>query len=298
MVSLEIGDPAPLGLLAFAMTTACLMYVDMGWAEPEFKELVWGYAFWYGGVAQLIVGVLELLKGNTFGGTAFSTYGCFWLGWAAMWHEYKEGHFGGAHSFEHGEVLWLCSFGVVTFGFWILTLRKNACLMAVFGLLALTFFLLAGGVFNKGVKTVAGYFGFATALAATYTAFAELFAREWGTHVLPGLQPFRGKNCVTSAVMDKRITYDKKSNTLVMDFKDLKVCTQEDVSTIEAAIREKALGAGQKVDAVVNYHGFDITSDLMQAYQSMVKGVQREHYQSVRRWHIDMFEESAQSFEV
>ena len=63
---MAIGNPAPLGLLAFGMTTMLLMYVDMGWVEDEFQEMVIGYAFFYGGLCQLLVGIFELFRGSTF----------------------------------------------------------------------------------------------------------------------------------------------------------------------------------------------------------------------------------------
>ena len=79
---MPIGNPAPLGLLAFGMTTMLLMYVDMGLVESEFEEMVIGYAFFYGGVCQLLVGIFELFKGATLPFAVFGSYGAFWLGWA------------------------------------------------------------------------------------------------------------------------------------------------------------------------------------------------------------------------
>jgi len=288
-----MGDPAPLGLLAFATTTALLMYVDMEWVEPEFKEMVWGYAVWYGGIAQLIVGILELLKGNTFGGTAFSSYGCFWLGWASMWIQYREATFEGASAWLHGETLWFATWGVITFGFWIITLKKNLCLITVFGLLDITFWLLVFGVFNEDIKRIAGYAGFATALAAAYTAFAELFAHEWGTHPF-GLAPMvkKGHSLGVKGALDKRVSYDGKSNTLMIDLRDLVVVCPEDVAAINAAIREKASMPGNKVNAVVNYHGFHIAPDMTELYRKMVMALHREFYASVTRLHADIFAES------
>jgi len=294
-MKLEVANPAPLGLLAFATTTSLLMYVDMEWVEPEFKELVWGYAVWYGGMAQLIVGLFEIIKGNTFGATAFSTYGCFWLGWATMWHAYKtEESFVGASAWLHGETLWFATFGVITFVFWIITLKKNLCLVVVFGLLAATFFLLVFGVFNEDIKRIAGYVGFATAISAAYTAFAELFAHEWGLQ-MPGLQPmFQSTKTLTKELLEKRLQYDKRSNTLLMDLRDISVSSIEDVETIRVGIKEKATAAERKVNAVVNYHGFTITPDLQDVYRVMVLGLQKDYYQTVTRLSTDIFAEKAE----
>jgi len=190
----QLGNPAPLGLLGFGMTTCFLMFVDMGWSEPEFKEMVFGYAIWYGGACQLLVGVLEVFKNNAFGATAFGSYGAFWLGWSWMYMMAKSQNPDGSPIFSgdfvHGEVAWFIFFGLLTCCFLFVALRKNACLITVFGLLALTYFLLAIGVAaGGGWKKLAGYVGFATALSAIYTALAEIANDEWKRAVLPGLHP-------------------------------------------------------------------------------------------------------------
>ncbi|GIL45123.1 hypothetical protein Vafri_2045 [Volvox africanus] len=75
------GDPGPFGLLCFGMTTCMLMFIYTGWAESNFLPTVMCYAMFYGGFGQFVAGVLELIGGNTFGGTAFCSYGAFWMGW-------------------------------------------------------------------------------------------------------------------------------------------------------------------------------------------------------------------------
>lgn len=287
---MEIANPAPLGLLCFGLTTAMLMYIDMGWAEAESKALVYGYATWYGGVGQLLVGMLEIIKGNTFGATAFSSYGCFWLGWSLFYVKFQEGALPSPHAFRTGEMLWLSTFGVLTTCFWVITLRKNLCLATVFGLLALTFFLLAGGVHSEAVKRAGGYVGFATALSAAYTAFAELFAHEWGYHVLPGLRPLCATDRkITKKGVEDRITYEQRSNTLLVDFHNLEVCAPEDISIMQSALCSKAAAVGKRMDVIVNYHGFLIANPLMGDYIKMVQDVQRRYYGSVRRFHTDVF---------
>ncbi|EOD22607.1 hypothetical protein EMIHUDRAFT_116652 [Emiliania huxleyi CCMP1516] len=160
----SLGNPAPLGLLAFGTTTNLLMYVEMGWCEVSFEEQIFGVAFFYGGLAQLIVGIMELFKGNSFAFAAFGTYGAYWMA------------------------------KVVTTGFWICTLHKNPCLVIVFGLLAVTFYLLALASAGVIAASTAGVFGFITGLSAwrAYTAFAELINEEYGGHILPGLKPLCG----------------------------------------------------------------------------------------------------------
>jgi hypothetical protein len=59
---MQLGNPAPMGLLAFGMTTAMLMFVEMGWAEVDFEVIVCGYAIFYGGVGQMLVGEFSFWK--------------------------------------------------------------------------------------------------------------------------------------------------------------------------------------------------------------------------------------------
>src|SRR5918911_1513741 len=79
----SIADPGPLGLAAFALTTFVLSAVNAGWISKGTEPIVFGLALTYGGVAQLLAGMWEFKKGNTFGATAFSSYGAFWISfWA------------------------------------------------------------------------------------------------------------------------------------------------------------------------------------------------------------------------
>lgn len=196
--SQAIGNPAPLGLLAFGMTTFFLMSIDTLWSGKLFLGAVMGYAYAYGGFAQMVAGVLELLKGNSFAGTAFFSYGSFWISWAfinTMDKLHVAEGFGPAEGaaltgLKIGKCLMLATWGFFTLGFFIPTLRKNTCLNVVFGSLTLTFWLLAGGVFNTPCNTAAGYIGAFCGLSAIYTAFAEI----WQEHLqirMPGLAPVR-----------------------------------------------------------------------------------------------------------
>jgi hypothetical protein len=193
-----IGNPAPLGLLCFGMTTVMLMFIDTKWAEEAVIASVISYAVFYGGFGQMVAGVFELIKGNTFAGTAFFSYGAFWMAFfvvkyitatsKALAAPGAAAAFGG--SFAVGQTLIHCLWGVFTFGFFIPTLRKNGCLMTVFGTLFVTFFLLAGGVWSKQCSQAAGYVGFVCGASAIYTAFAEIYHESLGI-MLPGLRPVR-----------------------------------------------------------------------------------------------------------
>ncbi|GBF89196.1 hypothetical protein Rsub_01913 [Raphidocelis subcapitata] len=191
--SQAIGNPAPLGLLAFGMTTFFLMSVDALWSGKVFVGAVMGYAYAYGGFAQMVAGVLELLKGNTFAGTAFFSYGSFWIAWAfinTMTRLHGPVGFTPDNGFKVGQCIMLATWGCFTFGFFVPTLRKNACLMVVFGSLSVTFWLLAAGVWNTVVNHAAGYVGAFCGLSAIYTAFAEIYDESLGIR-FPGLAPVR-----------------------------------------------------------------------------------------------------------
>jgi hypothetical protein len=194
-----LANPAPLGLLCFGMTTVMLMFIETKWAEEAVIASVISYAVFYGGFGQMVAGVFELIKGNTFAGTAFFSYGAFWMAFfvlkyitaaskAAALASNAAPAFGA--SYAVGQTLVNCLWGVFTFGFFIPTLRKNGCLMTIFGTLFITFFLLAGGVWNKACGQAAGYVGFVCGCSAIYTAFAEIYHESLGI-MLPGLRPVR-----------------------------------------------------------------------------------------------------------
>ncbi|GIL76403.1 hypothetical protein Vretifemale_5998, partial [Volvox reticuliferus] len=182
------GDPGPFGLLCFGMTTCMLMFITTKWAENNFLSTVMCYAMFYGGFGQFVAGVLELIKGNTFGGTAFSSYGAFWMGWFLLKFISKQysSTFGGAA--ETGMTLWCGLWAFLTAGFFVVTMRKNGCLMTIFSSLVITFILLAGGEWNDKCHQAAGYVGFFCGSSAIYAAFAFLYKIELGI-VLPGARP-------------------------------------------------------------------------------------------------------------
>src|SRR5690348_16440498 len=69
----HLADPAPLGLGAFAMTTFVLSVINAGWVPASVVPVVFPLALAYGGGAQLLAGMWEFAKGNTFGATAFTS---------------------------------------------------------------------------------------------------------------------------------------------------------------------------------------------------------------------------------
>ncbi|GFR45947.1 hypothetical protein Agub_g7413 [Astrephomene gubernaculifera] len=181
------GDPGPFGLLCFGMTTCMLMFITTRWSEKTFLPTVFCYALFYGGFGQFVAGVLELIKGNTFGGTAFASYGAFWMGWFLLEYLMKSdpAHYPTAQT---GKTLWCSLWAFLTFGFFIVTLRKNGCLITVFSTLVITFALLAGGLWSGNTDHAAGYWGLFCGASAIYSAFAFLYKIELGV-VLPGVRP-------------------------------------------------------------------------------------------------------------
>ena len=180
-----IADPAPLGLAAFALTTFVLSTFNAGLVDAKGEPIVLGLALAYGGVAQLLAGMWEFSKRNTFGATAFSSYGAFWISfWAyvAFFAEkVPEANRGSAVG------LYLIAWGIFTTYMWVASFRTTAAVSLVFLLLAITFFVLgigdAGG--NDTISKLGGWLGLATAVAAWYASFAGVTNFTFGRELLP-----------------------------------------------------------------------------------------------------------------
>ncbi len=183
-----IANPAPLGLSAFALTTFVLSSANAGFLFSKGAAsgaIVIGLAIFYGGLTQLIAGIQEFRAGNTFGATAFCSYGGFWLalGFTLM------PLFGGKNLVEligtdaaTGVGVFLLGWTIFTALMFLGTLRLNGALVAVFGLLTLTFLALTVGWLGGGPASsatwiqIGGWLGIITALAAWYTALAGVLA--------------------------------------------------------------------------------------------------------------------------
>lgn len=274
-----------------------LMYVDMGWAETEFEEMVVGYAAFYGGLCQLLVGIFELFKGSTFPFAVFGSYGAFWLGWALVVIQNHQSTSEFTADYSNGKTLWFIQWGVLTFCFWIIALRKNICLITVLGLLWITFFLLAAASSSgdKAVKKVAGYCGFLTGIAAWYTAMAEIANEEYGRHVLPGLRPILQpeREEISPENIRKRASYDHKTNTLFVQFRGLQVKTLKDISSIQSslldAFKATTNAPNGKVHVVVDYEDFLLAEDVFASDWAMVAELERDYYLSAKRFHVTSF---------
>jgi succinate-acetate transporter protein len=182
----HIADPAPLGLAAFALTTFLLSFVNAGLLPASVEPVVFGLALAYGGLAQFAAGMWEFTKGNTFGATAFTSYGAFWLSfWWLTAHlaDYKIP----AADVGKGVGLYLIAWAIFTAYMTVAATRVSGAVLAVFALLTLTFLLLGIGDMAdaSSITKIGGFAGILTALAAWYASFAGVTAFAYQKPLLP-----------------------------------------------------------------------------------------------------------------
>jgi succinate-acetate transporter protein len=177
------ANPAPLGLFGFGMTTVLLNIHNAGFYEMNSMILAMG--IFYGGLAQVVAGVLESKKNNTFGMTAFVSYGFFWLTLVALIFMSKWGWI--AATSKSALATYLLLWGIFTLLLFIGTLRLSRALQFVFATLTLLFFLLAIGNYteNESIIKVAGFEGIVCGGSAIYTGIANLLNEVYGRKVLP-----------------------------------------------------------------------------------------------------------------
>ena len=182
-----LANPAPLGLMGFGMTTVLLNIHNAGFF-PDVGSMILAMGIFFGGIAQIIAGILEYKKGNTFGMTAFVSYGSFWLTFVAMLTLPKLGL---ASAPPAGFVgCYLLMWGLFTALMFVGTLKSNKILQFVFASLALLFFLLAAKHWLPEqaahiVGIIAGYEGIICGASAIYLAMAEVINEAHGSTILP-----------------------------------------------------------------------------------------------------------------
>ena len=193
MAEIKIANPGPLGLCGFALTTFVLSLVNTGVLTlvPDITVVI-GLAVFYGGLAQLLAGMWEFRSGNTFGATAFSSYGAFWLSFAALLIPAFGINFGSKTGPTGTAVGWyLIGWAIFTGIMTLASFRTNLATAVVFVLLFLAFVLLGIGFLQgvaagTGITAAGGWVGIATAIAAWYTALAGVLAGvNGGKNVLP-----------------------------------------------------------------------------------------------------------------
>jgi succinate-acetate transporter protein len=186
---IKLANPAPLGLLGFGITTALLNLVNANAFPLDSVILAMGIA--YGGIAQIIVGIMEFKKGNTFGTVAFLSYGLFWWSLVMLLVLPKFTGFNGPSSSSLAAyfIMW----GIFTFGMFFGTLKTNRALQFVFGSLTILFFMLAiRELANDPVlvgsirfNTITGIEGIICGLSAVYLGIAEVLNETHHKTVLP-----------------------------------------------------------------------------------------------------------------
>jgi len=187
----KIANPAPLGLAAFGVTTVVLSSINAGLLPPEATAAVVPLAFAFGGLAQLITGVLEFANGNTFGTVAFTAYGAFWLWFSTLVWTIGAGWL--KPPSPAGIATTLLMWGVFTSFLWVCTFKAPKGIFATFLFLSATFFMLAAGDFGWAPgKKLGGILGLVTGSIALYVSFAEILNTTFDREVLPLGTPIIG----------------------------------------------------------------------------------------------------------
>src|ERR1700759_2386148 len=196
-----LADPAPLGLASFATTTFILSMINaglVGGGTATAAGIVAPMAFAVGGIAQFAAGLWEFRNGNTFGATAFCSFGMFWLSFYLLLHVTA----GGLAKTEADSAigLYLWAWGIFTAYMTIASLRTTGAVFAVFLLLTITFILLGIGnsalagtrPLTNGPIKLGGWVGLVTAVVAWYASMAGVVNDTWGRTVLPVFPLSRG----------------------------------------------------------------------------------------------------------
>jgi len=183
----QVADPAPLGLGAFAFTTFMLSLSNANVIKAG-AAIAFPAALWFGGIAQILAGMWEFRNNrNTFGATAFTSYGAFWL--TLYWLETNSAKLlTGAPSDQRVAIgAYLLGWTIFTFYMWIATFRLNGALIAIFTALLATFALLAIGEFvdSSGIHKLGGWVGIITAILAWYLAAAIVINHTFKRTVVP-----------------------------------------------------------------------------------------------------------------
>lgn len=181
-----LANPAPLGLIGFGLTTVLLSLINAGVLPKGGEPVVLPLAFAFGGLVQMLAGCMEFRTGNTFGTTAFLSYGAFWWWFAFL---ILLGSHGVLDLSQAGSsiAVTLLLWGVFTLYMWIATFRLAKALWWVFLTLWVTFFLLGLGslLAKPGLSHAGGWLGVICGALAMYTSFALVTNSTFGKSVLP-----------------------------------------------------------------------------------------------------------------
>jgi succinate-acetate transporter protein len=182
----RIADPAPLGLGAFALTTFVLSVFNAGMLSEELEVVVLPLALFYGGIAQMLAGMWEFKKGNTFGATAFSSFGAFWLAYAAYAKFVLPGIKDRPDAYQ-ATGLFLLAWSIFAAMLFFAAIRISGALTLVFATATAAFVLLTIGKFaqSDSITHLGGIMGLVSAGCAWYAAWAGVMNDTWKRTVLP-----------------------------------------------------------------------------------------------------------------
>lgn len=181
--TIKLANPAPLGLMGFGMTTVLLNIHNAGFFPLDSMILAMG--LFVGGMGQVVAGILEFKKGNTFGLTAFTSYGFFWISLVALLFFPKLGL---SEPTEPAFMAWyFIMYGIFTGFMFIATLRGSRVSQFIFASLTTLFFLLAARDLtgSHAIGVFAGYVGIVCGLSAIYDAMAQVINEQYGEEILP-----------------------------------------------------------------------------------------------------------------
>ncbi len=178
-------NPAPLGLMGFGITTILLNLMNIGLLNSDAMGIILPMGLFYGGVAQIIAGLFEAKQGNTFGATAFTSYGLFWFSFVAINMLPKMGLSDPVSSTATG--LYLTLWGIFTALMSLATLKANKALQTVFISLTTLLFILAIGDLTgiEVITRIGGYVGIFCGSSAVYLAIAKILNETYERVILP-----------------------------------------------------------------------------------------------------------------
>ncbi len=183
--SQEWGNSAPLALMAFAVTTFMLSMVNANAVKAGVLPVVFGVALMFGGIAQLIAGLIQLRVGKTFNGVLFSGFGAFWMSLFAyaLWFAKA------VPAAQEGQALGLLLYGFAIFAaiMLLVSFRTNVVVVVALVLLTAALFLLGAGQYGAHTTLIhwGGYLGITVAALAFYLAASELCEAVYDRTLLP-----------------------------------------------------------------------------------------------------------------
>lgn len=184
---INVADPGPLGLAGFAATTFMLSVINAGMLTGAVTGAVLGLALFYGGLAQLLAGMWEFFRGNTFGAVAFSSYGAFWMSYWFLVDHVLPGLKAPAADINHAVGVYLLVWTIFTAYMTIAAIRVSGAVLLVFVALTLTFLFLCIGALGalETFTKIGGWLGLITAVLAWYASLAGVANATFGRVVFP-----------------------------------------------------------------------------------------------------------------